>query len=85
MQRELARQRAMGGGQTSISQHQQRSGAQTNTAGSNVSGTSSSVVYSKDIGLEIINPDANEKISEIEGKYFSAKANFKNKRRKDIF
>ena len=27
----------------------------------------SSVVYGKDIGLEIINPDANEKISGIEG------------------
>lgn len=78
MQRELARQRAMGGVQTSISQQQGGSRGGSST----ISGTSSSVVYSKDIGLEINNPNANEKISEIEGKYFSSKANFKNKRLK---
>ncbi|XP_063902151.1 U4/U6 small nuclear ribonucleoprotein Prp31-like [Zophobas morio] len=68
MQRELARQKALGGFQTS---HSVKSSISTSL------GTSSSVVYSADMGLEIYNPAAAEKVTEVEGKYFSATSNFK--------
>jgi hypothetical protein len=53
MQRELARQKALGGFQTS---HSVKSSISTSL------GTSSSVVYSADMGLEIYNPAAAEKV-----------------------
>ena len=42
-------------------------------------GTASTVVYNKNVGLEIVNPDSvnASKLAEIEGKYFSNTGSFK--------